>query len=198
MNALDAQLERLGGDFTAALDDLPVCAVLLDAEGVIRWQNGRSREVSGDLVGSPFAGLVSPDDLASYEQTLTRIVGGGQPTEFALDLRNADGEIVPTEISSASIRDGSTVVGIFGLGRQLPEAGGRPPRTTRSSEKTGLTDRQHQVLQLLAEGRSTEEIAAALGLSPTTVRNYVARILATLGVHTRLQAVLAARRRGLV
>jgi PAS domain S-box-containing protein len=198
MNALDAQLERLGGDFTAALDDLPVCAVLLDAEGVIRWQNGRSREVSGDLVGSPFAGLVSPDDLASYEQTLTRIVGGGQPTEFALDLRNADGEIVPTEISSASIRDGSTVVGIFGLGRRLPEARGRAPRTTRSSEETGLTDRQHQVLQLLAEGRSTEEIAAALGLSPTTVRNYVARILATLGVHTRLQAVLAARRRGLV
>ena len=61
-----------------------------------------------------------------------------------------------------------------------------------------LTGRQLEVLRLLSQGRSTGEIATALSLSPTTVRNYIARILATLGVRTRLQAVLAAKQRGLV
>ena len=61
-----------------------------------------------------------------------------------------------------------------------------------------LTKRQLEVLRLLAEGRSTAEIATALGLSQTTVRNYVANLLVALGVHTRLQAVIAARRAGLI
>lgn len=61
-----------------------------------------------------------------------------------------------------------------------------------------LTKRQLEVLRLLAEGRSTAEIATALDLSQTTVRNYVANLLAALAVHTRLQAVIAARRAGLI
>ena len=61
-----------------------------------------------------------------------------------------------------------------------------------------LTKRQLDVLRLLAEGRSTAEIAAALGLTETTVRNYVANLLATLGAHTRLQAVIAASKAGLI
>jgi DNA-binding NarL/FixJ family response regulator len=61
-----------------------------------------------------------------------------------------------------------------------------------------LTSRQHDVLRLLAEGRSTAEIATELGLSTTTVRNYIANVLSALGVHTRLQAVVAARKAGLI
>lgn len=61
-----------------------------------------------------------------------------------------------------------------------------------------LTKRQLEVLTLLAEGRSTNEIATELSLSTTTVRNHVACLLAALGVHTRLQAVVAAMRAGLV
>jgi DNA-binding NarL/FixJ family response regulator len=61
-----------------------------------------------------------------------------------------------------------------------------------------LTKRQLEVLRLLADGRSTAEIAAELGLSQTTVRNYVAALLAALGAHSRLQAVVAARKAGLL
>ncbi|MGH3129124.1 MAG: LuxR C-terminal-related transcriptional regulator [Gaiellaceae bacterium] len=61
-----------------------------------------------------------------------------------------------------------------------------------------LTKRQLDVLRLLAAGRSTAEIATDLGLSQTTVRNYVANLLASLGAHTRLQAVIAARKAGLI
>ena len=71
-------------------------------------------------------------------------------------------------------------------------------RATHLSTPPHLTKRQLEVLRLLAEGRSTAEIAAALGLTETTVRNYVANLQAALGVHTRLQAVIAARKAGLI
>jgi DNA-binding NarL/FixJ family response regulator len=61
-----------------------------------------------------------------------------------------------------------------------------------------LTERQMQILWLLADGKSTKEISHELGLSPTTVRNYIAALLANLGVHSRLQAVSVARKAGLL
>jgi DNA-binding NarL/FixJ family response regulator len=61
-----------------------------------------------------------------------------------------------------------------------------------------LTKRQLAVLLLLAEGKSTAQIAAELGLSPTTVRNYIANLLTALGAHSRLQAVIAARKAGIL
>jgi len=61
-----------------------------------------------------------------------------------------------------------------------------------------VTARQLDVLRLLADGRSTGDIATELGLSQTTVRNHVAGLMAALGVHTRLQAVIAAKRAGLL
>lgn len=61
-----------------------------------------------------------------------------------------------------------------------------------------LTDREREVLSLLAEGLNAEEIAARLHISAKTERNHVARILAKLGVHSRLQALVFAARHGLV
>jgi DNA-binding transcriptional LysR family regulator len=63
---------------------------------------------------------------------------------------------------------------------------------------TPLTTRQLEVLRLLAAGKSTREIANELHVSETTVRNHVAGLIAALGVHTRLQAVIAAQRAGLL
>jgi DNA-binding NarL/FixJ family response regulator len=61
-----------------------------------------------------------------------------------------------------------------------------------------LTKRQLEVLRLLAEGKSTAQVAAELGLSCTTVRNYIANLLTALGVHSRLQAVVVARNAGIL
>jgi DNA-binding CsgD family transcriptional regulator len=73
-------------------------------------------------------------------------------------------------------------------------------RASRRQSRGGpqLTPRQTQVLRGLAEGKSTVQIARELFLTPVTVRNHVAHILAALGVHSRLQAVVVARRRGLI
>lgn len=61
-----------------------------------------------------------------------------------------------------------------------------------------LTEREREVLQLLASGASTDDIAERLTLSRHTVRNHVRKILMKTGAHSKLQAVSLAAREGVV
>ncbi len=61
-----------------------------------------------------------------------------------------------------------------------------------------LTDREREVLALVGTGRSNEEIAADLVLSPATARTHVSRIMTKLGARDRAQLVVAAYEAGLV
>src|SRR3546814_14814190 len=58
-----------------------------------------------------------------------------------------------------------------------------------SDDRSALTARELDVLELLATGVSTEGIAESLHLSVNTVRNHISRILLKLGASTRLEAV---------
>ena len=60
-----------------------------------------------------------------------------------------------------------------------------------------LTKRERQVLERVAQGHSNEAISEDLGIAKQTVRNYVTRVYEKLGVHTRAEAVVWARERGL-
>ena len=93
---------------------------------------------------------------------------------------------MPVEVSSVPLMNGDTVVGVFGLIEERPDdnATAPPPQ---------LTPRQVEVLRLLEQGRSTKQIAAELHLSNDTVRNHIRALLRALGVHSRLEAVAAAR-----
>jgi len=62
----------------------------------------------------------------------------------------------------------------------------------------GLTDRERQVLRMIAEGRSNKEIADALVLSVKTVERHRANIMEKLGLHSRTALVKYAIRKGLV
>jgi DNA-binding NarL/FixJ family response regulator len=61
-----------------------------------------------------------------------------------------------------------------------------------------LTDREVEILGLLARGMSTEEIVEHLVISVHTVRNHIRGLLGKLGAHSRLEAVAIATRQGLV
>lgn len=70
--------------------------------------------------------------------------------------------------------------------------------TGDTSSGIPLTPRELEVLRLIADGFSNSEIAAALLISQETVKTFVSRILAKLGLRDRVQAVVYAYRQGLV
>ena len=72
-----------------------------------------------------------------------------------------------------------------------------PPATDPSVAFPQLTDRELEILQLLAQRRTNAEIATQLFLSQKTVRNYVSAIFAKLQVADRAEAGLVARAAGL-
>lgn len=74
-------------------------------------------------------------------------------------------------------------------------SGAHPDATAESFD---LTDRELDVLRLVAKGQSNAEIASELFVSEGTVKTHVARILAKLGVRDRTQAVVLAYERGIV
>jgi len=72
----------------------------------------------------------------------------------------------------------------------------QPQQTVAALDQ--LTERETDVLRLLARGQSNDEIARSLSISATTVRSHVSSILLKLGVANRTQAALAARERGVL
>jgi DNA-binding NarL/FixJ family response regulator len=82
--------------------------------------------------------------------------------------------------------------------RVMDAAVGAGPAAWSNAPLAGLTDREREVLAEVAGGLSNDEIAAALHLSPATVRTYVSHLLTKLNARDRAQLVVVAYRTGLV
>jgi PAS domain S-box-containing protein len=79
--------------------------------------------------------------------------------------------------------------------------GDSPPASARIANGqpiADLTNREIEVLSLLAQGFSTDDIARSLSISPSTTRNHIRNILQKLQVHSRLEAVVQAYKQGLI
>ncbi len=81
---------------------------------------------------------------------------------------------------------------------QRQTAGQAAGPDTRPTPLPALSRRELQVLQLLASGLGTRQIADDLGVSPITARNHITHVVSKLGVRNRLEAVLYASRRRLI
>lgn len=100
--------------------------------------------------------------------------------------RDADLATVLTALERAA--DGS---GPGGVGNSPPRSWEGKPVAFRA-----LSPREREVLALLAGGATNADAGAALGISPQTVRTHVANLLGKLGVNSRLEAAVLARREG--
>ena len=177
----------VGGDVEQALESVGVPSYVLDETGIVRWLNAAAKQLLGDVRGRHFTSVVAPEDSRRARELFSQKVLGTSPaTEATGVLVTTAGSRVPVELSAVPLRDGERVVGVFGLIEEGPDGSGTTPLPH-------LTPRQVEVLRLLEQGRSTKQIAEELHLSPETVRNHIRRLFAALGVHSRLEAVAAAR-----
>jgi PAS domain S-box-containing protein len=178
---------KVGGDVEQALDSVGVPSYVLDTSGVVRWINAAAERLVGDVRGRQFTSVVAPEDSRRARELFSRKVLGTAPaTDASGVLVSTAGTRVPVEISAVPLMSGERVVGVFGLFEERPDD--RP-----TAPHPHLTPRQVEVLRLLEQGRSTKQIAAELHLSTETVRNHIRRLFRALGVHSRLEAVAAAR-----
>jgi len=108
-------------------------------------------------------------------------------------LKGADQEQIRAAIRAAA--NGEIIFGTQLAARMLAyfTAGATAPPQAFPQ----LTDREREVLDLVAQGRANAAIAAKLGLSQKTVRNHVSNILTKLQVADRAQAIVQARDAGL-
>ena len=114
-------------------------------------------------------------------------------------------DVRPMELTAAIrvVASGDAVVSPRVTRRLLDEyaltsaapSGARPDRCPELAE---LTDREREVLEVMARGLSNAEIAAQLYVSETTVKSHVGRILSKLGLRDRVQVVVLAYEIGLV
>ena len=75
---------------------------------------------------------------------------------------------------------------------------GPAPATPAGSATGGLTEREREVVRLIAAGLSNAEIAASLYLSEATIKSHITRILARLGLRDRVQIAVYAYENGIV
>src|SRR3954447_14650551 len=190
---LTDELEALGASIDPPFEQLALPMLLLDRNGRVRWQNGAAVELFGDRRRASFAALVAPDYRPAVQQVLSRgMLGLGSATDekqFVILGPNRERRMVSAKC--VPLRDGEQVVGelkfVFPIAAPSPRPVGEE-----------LPPRLHEALRLLADGRSTNEIARSMSVTRETARGYIRRLLKRLDVHSRLEAVVRGRERGLV
>ena len=193
-DALDGHLTRFAPHLPPALAELPLPCYILDSQGRIRWLNGAATAIVGDVTGKLFSSVVDPDDLGRARHEFARRMRGEPGAPQPVDIFTADGRETTFEISGCPIEDDHHVIGVFGVA--VPRSAAATPRSPMPDPR--LTPRQHEILVLLANGASTDEICKQLYLSRETVRNHIRHILQRLSVHSRIEALVVAHRDNII
>jgi DNA-binding CsgD family transcriptional regulator len=140
--------------------------------------------------GAGLVGLRERADLIDATLTVTSSPGSGTRIEIGVPLRDESEE--PQRIRVLLVEDRRSL-------ELLRFAGERRERDLGERDLAAqLTAREREVLQGLADGLDSQALAERLHISVRTERNHVANILGKLGVHSRLQALVAAVRLGVV
>jgi DNA-binding CsgD family transcriptional regulator/tetratricopeptide (TPR) repeat protein len=159
------------------------------------WQAGGLTSMPGPIA-EPFARQIAGD----WRGAATLWTQIGCPYEQALALADGDTEAMLNALALFERLGAQPAMAVVRRRLQLLGIGGIPrgPRPSTRTNQAGLTNRQLEVLELLAEGFSNAEISSRFCTSPKTVEHHVSAVLAKLGVHSRVQALSAAHQLKLI
>ncbi len=181
------------------VESLAVPASLHDTEGRFVYMNAAAERASGkknaEMVGTSYLELLPPEARANVEAQFRRAVEDGEPADFVTVFVDASGQTRGTRAQHLPLRRGDVTVGVLILAfdARQPLAG-----LAGVGLRPELTPRQREVLDLIAAGLSTADIATELTLSTETVRNHLRSVFRELHAHTRIEAIAAAQRLGLL
>ncbi len=180
------------------VDRLSVPASLHDVDGRFLHMNASAESVLAksiaDMRGRSYTDPVPPEARESVEAHFRRAVGQRQPTDFETLFTDANGEVRGVRAQHLPLIEDNEVVGVLILAFDVR----RPATHAALDPPPQLTPRQREILELIASGRSTAEIARELTLSTETVRNHLRGLLRELDAHTRVEAIATAQRLGLL
>jgi len=195
--------ERSCGPILVVDNDATACA---DEAVVLREAGFEAVELSTGEECLALARRRSPS-LVVIDVDLPRLSG----YEVCQELRLAFGERLPILFISADrVEPRDRVAGLyvgaddylakpFDAGEFLARASRLLRRATLTGhDPTDMTNREREILQLLADGLSQTAIARTLVISPRTVGTHIQNIMGKLDVHSRAEAVAHAYREGLV
>ena len=159
----------------------------------------------GDHLGHPFCGTDCPVIECARH--------GRAPENYDVSTRAASGEShwinVSIVVLAGRLKRGTLTVHLFRditaqrrkemrMRRDLAQLPASEELEDEQQAGSRLTRREVEVLQLMATGLSAARIADVLSVSRTTVRNHIEHLLAKLGLHSKLEAVVYAARHRLV
>jgi PAS domain S-box-containing protein len=187
---------------------------LLDASPVMVWMSGtdaqctffnrawlefRGRSLDAELGNGWTAGL-HPDDRDLCVETYLKAFSARTPFRVQYRVQRADGEYAWIENAGSPLIEDTVFVGYMGTAMDVSDRRARMFAPDRESVRLvfALTERERQVLVLIAGGKSTKEAAAQLGISYKTADSHRSRILEKLGVHETASMVRYAIRAGLI
>lgn len=181
------------------VDRLVVPVSVHDIDGRFVHVNAAAERASGkldaELRGRELTHLLPREAHENVRAQFRRAVERGEPTDFETAFVDGSGHLRGARVQHLPLRDGDTIVGIltlaFDVRRPPSEIIGRKPDPR-------LTLRQCQILELIAAGLSTAEVAKELTLSIETVRNHLRNASKELRAHSRVEAIATAQRLGLL
>lgn len=150
---------------------------------------------NAQMRGGPLTELLPPEAHENVEAQFRRVVELGEPTDFETFFVDANGRLRGVRAQQLPLRSGEEIVGALVLAFDVRQP---PSEPIGSVPQPRLTPRQREILDLIASGLSTSEIAEELTLSTETVRNHLRSVFRELHAHTRIDAIATAQRLGLL
>lgn len=181
------------------VDSLDVPATIHDLGGRFVHVNAAAEQASGftnaQMRGRELATALPAESHEAVEAVFRRAVETGEPTDFETTFVDASGETRGARVQQLPLRDGDQIIGVLTLAFGVRAA---PAGSTGLQPPPQLTARQREVLELIAAGHSTAEIAHELTLSTETVRNHLRNLFHALNAHSRIEAIATAQGLGLL